>query len=76
MKKIKYPWLLILLSAIIISLSVGYCLGRTSMKQDLQDAEDMALFTGLVNAQMQQQIKEYNQQIDSLEHITRQFEIQ
>lgn len=74
--KIKYPWLLILLSAIIISLSVGYCLGRTSMKQDLQDAEDMALFTGLVNAQMQQQIKEYNQQIDSLEHITRQFEIQ
>lgn len=76
MKKIKYTGLLILFGSMVISLYVGYCLGRSSMKQDLQDAEDMALFTGLVNAQMQQQIKEYSQQIDSLEQITKQFILQ
>lgn len=76
MKKIKYPGLLILFCAIIISLSVGYWLGRSSMRQDYQDAEDMALITGLVNAQMQHQIEELNYQIDSLKQIAKQFEIQ
>jgi len=76
MKKFKYPGLLILLCATIISLYVGYWLGRLSIKQDYQDAEDMALITGLVNAQMQNQIEELNNQVDSLEQITKLFEIQ
>jgi len=67
---------MILFCAIIISLSVGYWLGRSSMRQDYQDAEDMALITGLVNAQMQHQIEELNYQIDSLKQIAKQFEIQ